>query len=149
GHGELCAGTDADQQRVLARAELLALQLLQARERRQSLAFDGCRHLAGLHVFAAGGGLDSKSRRHRQPGIGHFRPAGALTSQLVLHLSVAFSMTPAEEENVLGFTLRGRWFGFGLGNGNYTHCWFSIDSKNSLFYQQTERGMTSAAVKSK
>ena len=39
-HGELGAGTHADQQRILALSELLALQLLQTRQRFFHLAID-------------------------------------------------------------------------------------------------------------
>ena len=106
GHGELRARAHADQQRIVARAELLPLQLLQLRQRLVHLAVDVCGDTLLAHVFAAGFGLDGESRRHGQPGVGHLGQARAFAAQLVLHLAVAVGLATAEEINVLGC----RWF---------------------------------------
>ena len=100
GHGELGAGADRNQQRVLARAQLLSLQLLQPRQGGVHLNVH-LRADRSAHVFATGLGLNGKARGHRQPGVGHLRQARALAAQHVLHLAVAVGRPAAEEIHIL------------------------------------------------
>ncbi len=120
GHGELGAGADGDQQRILARAELLPLQLLELLEGGEHLAVDLRAELAA-HVLAAGFGLDGESRRNGQTGVGHLGQAGALAAEHVLHLAVAVGLAAAEEINIPfgGSCARlGEWvFQYSLGHG--------------------------------
>ena len=104
GHGELGAGADGDQQRIFARAQLLALQLLQLLEGGEHLDVDLRAELAA-HVLAAGLGLDGESRRNGQTGIGHLGQAGAFAAQHVLHVAVAIGLAAAKEIHILRLRL--------------------------------------------
>jgi hypothetical protein len=101
GHREFCAGADADQQRIVACAEALTLQFLEA--------IEGGVHLLGYlsregaaHVFAAGFGLDGEAWRYGETGIGHFGEARAFAAEVVAHFAVTFGGSVTEEEDVLG-----------------------------------------------
>ena len=98
GHGELCAGADGDEQRILAGAELLALQLFQPREGGMHLDVD-LRADGAAHVFAAGFGLNGESGRDGQSGIGHLGQAGAFAAEHVLHAAVAVGALPPPKKN--------------------------------------------------
>ena len=99
GHGELGAGTDGNQQRIFARAQLLPLHLLELIEGSKHFAVD-LRAERAAHVLAAGFGLDGESRRNRQTGIGHLGQARAFAAELVLHFAVAVGLAAAEEINI-------------------------------------------------
>ena len=101
GHGELGAGTNRDEQRIFACAQLLALHFFEVLERIEHLGLDLRAQLAA-HVFTAGLGLDGESRRNRQTGIGHFGQAGAFAAEHVLHFAVAVSLAAAEEIDIFG-----------------------------------------------
>jgi hypothetical protein len=101
GHGKLRARAHADQQRVLALAELLALQSFELGQRFFHLAVDFFRHRAVAHVFAAGLGLDGEARRHGEAGVGHLGEAGAFAAENVFHLAVAVGLAAAEEVHIL------------------------------------------------
>ena len=101
GHGELGAGTDRDEQRIFARAELLALHLFQLLQRVEHLGLD-LRAQFAAHVFAAGLGLNGEPGRNRKAGIGHLSQAGAFAAQNVLHFAVAIGFAAAEEIDILG-----------------------------------------------
>src|SRR5581483_2857376 len=106
-HAELGARAHAHQQRVLARAELLLLQVFQPAQRRFHLLGHCLAHAAvGAHVFAAGVGLDGEAGRHGQAGVGHLRKPRARAAERVLHLAVALGLPAAEEVNVFGGMLR-------------------------------------------
>ncbi len=96
GHGELGAGADGDQQRIFARAELLALQLLKLLEGGVHLGIDLWADGAA-HVLATGLGLDGESGRDGQTGVGHLGQAGALAAQHIFHFAVAVGLAAAEE----------------------------------------------------
>ena len=109
GHGELRARAHADQQRILALAQFLSLQVFELLERRFHLAVDFLRHAVVPHVLATGLGLDREARRHRQPGIGHLGQAGAFAAEHVLHLAVAVGFAAAKGIHILGCSSSG-WF---------------------------------------
>src|ERR1035438_3226193 len=99
GHGELRAGTDGDQQRILSRTQLLPLQLFKPPERGEHLLVDLAAERAE-HVLAAGLGLNGESGRNGQSGVGHFGEAGALAAEHILHAAVALSLAVAEEIDI-------------------------------------------------
>ena len=88
------------QQRILTRAQFLALQRFQLSQRRLHFLVDLRAELAA-HIFAAGLGLDSESRRHRQSGVGHLGQSRTFAAQHIFHLAVAVGMAVAEEKYVL------------------------------------------------
>ena len=100
-HGKFCAGANAYQQRVLPRAQFLSLQLLQLGERFVHLLVYGLRHRSLAHVFATSFGLNRKSRRDGQSGVGHLGQARAFAAEVVLHLAVAVGFAAAKREDVL------------------------------------------------
>ena len=102
GHGKLCTRTDGDEQRIFARAELLALQLFQALEGRVHLVVD-LRIERTAHVFATGFGLDGESGRDGKACVGHFGQAGAFAAQHVFHAAVAIGSAAAKEVHILGW----------------------------------------------
>ena len=124
GHGELRAGAHAYQQRVLALAELLALQFLQAFKRGIRLLVDFGGDGIGAHVLAARLGLDGKARRHGEIGVGHLGEASALAPKIILHLAVAIGFATAEEVDVLrGWLLFcGLEAGFGESLRRHNSC---------------------------
>ena len=102
GHRELRARADGNQQRILAGAELLPLQLFQPVKRCVHFGID-LRADLSAHVFAAGLGLNGESRRHRQSGVGHLGQACALAAQNILHAAVAVRFAVTEEVHILGW----------------------------------------------
>ena len=91
-HGELRAGADGDEQRILGVAELLARLLLDDAQRREHLIPHPLGEgfaAVGAVVGVAGLGGDGKAGRHRQPGVGHLGDARALAAEQVAHLGVA------------------------------------------------------------
>ena len=114
-HGKLRARAHAYQQRILALAEFLALQLLQLGQRLFHLAVNFLRNASVPHVFATGLGLDGEAWRHWQAGVRHLGQAGAFSAEIVFHLAVAIGLAAAEEVDVLdGWFLAGyRYFCFG------------------------------------
>ncbi len=102
GHGEFGARAHADQQRILAFAELLALQFFQFLERRIHLALDFGGHAIAAHVFPTSFGLNGEAGRHGQAGIGHLSQASAFAAKVVFHLAVAVSFAAAKREDILG-----------------------------------------------
>ena len=114
-HGKLRARADAYQQRILALAEFLTLQLLEMGQRLFHFAVNLFRNTSVTHVFAAGFRLNREARRHGQAGIGHFGQAGAFSAEFVFHLAVAIGFAAAEEVDVLdGWLLAGyHYFCFG------------------------------------
>ena len=103
GHGELCAGTDGDEQGIGTGAELLALQGFKLLEGGVHLLVHVFTDLAA-HVLATGFGLNGESRRNRETSVGHLSKTGALATEGVLHLAVAFGLAAAEGINVLDCT---------------------------------------------
>ncbi len=101
GHGELGAGANGDQERIVANAELLALQLFEARKRRVHLHID-LRVEFAAHVLTAGFGLDGESGRDGQACIGHLSEAGAFAAEHVFHPTIAVGRAISEEVHILG-----------------------------------------------
>ena len=81
GHGELCAGADGDEQRVLSGAELLALELFKLREGGVHFRVHVFADVAA-HVLATGLGLDGESRGNGETCVGHFGKPGALAAEV-------------------------------------------------------------------
>ena len=96
GHGELGAGADGDEEGIVARAELLALQLFKLLEGGVHLGIDLWTDGAA-HVLATGLGLDGESGRDGQAGVGHLGQACALAAQYILHFAVSVGLSAAEE----------------------------------------------------
>ncbi len=112
-HRELGARTHAYQQRVVALAELLALQALELGQRFIHLPVDVFRHRALTHVLAAGLGLDGEAGRHGKAGVGHLGKASAFAAENVFHLAVAVGLAAAEGVHIFrGRGLRCGWFCF-------------------------------------
>src|SRR5205814_9343087 len=95
-------GAVADEQRIVAGAELLVLELLEAAEGFVHLAVNVGRDLGLAHPLAAGFRLDGETGRYRQAGVGHFGEASTFAAKVVLHLAVAFGLASAKEVHVFG-----------------------------------------------
>jgi hypothetical protein len=101
-HRELGAAAHRDEQRVLRRAQALAHQLLEARQRALDLRVHlGRQAAAALDEEVAGGRRDREARRHRQARVGHLGQAGALAPEQLLHVPVAVGAAAPEEVHVL------------------------------------------------
>ena len=102
-HGELGAGADRNQERPFGIAELEAPAQggLHLAHVLAHLAVEALGHpLAELIEQVADLGRDRESRRHRHAGVGHFRQAGALAAEQVLHGACPVSLSAAEKINV-------------------------------------------------
>ena len=120
GHGKFRARAHADQQGVLASAQLLPLQSFQLGQRLVHLPVDFFRRGAASHELAASFGLDGESRRHGQAGVRHLGESSAFAAKHIFHLAVAVSLAAAEKVNVFG----GGFFAFlrfNFGEGNRRH----------------------------
>ena len=100
GHGELGAGADGDEQRIVSGAELLSLQRFELREGGVHFLVHAGADLAA-HVLAAGFGLDGESRGNGETCVGHLGKTGALAAEGILHLAIAFGMSAAEGVHIL------------------------------------------------
>ena len=105
GHGKLCARTHADEQRVFALAELLALQLFELAQRDIHLSVHGVRDAPHPHVLATSFSLNGESRRHGQARVGHLSKTRTLTAENVLHLAIAIGLAAAEGVHKFSFRL--------------------------------------------
>ncbi len=100
-HGELGAGTHADQQRVLRVAELLAHAALEDAKRLVDLRVDVGRDLTVVvEVDVADFGRNRKTRGDRNAGPAHLSQARALAAKGVFHLSIAVGSAGAEGVDV-------------------------------------------------
>ena len=120
-HGKLRARTHAHQQRILAGAELLALQRFQLRQRLVHLPIDVFGRQTAAHVLAASLGLNGESRRHRQAGIGHLGQARAFAAEHVFHLAVAIGLAAAERVDVFGRRTSCSFLRFSFGESHRRH----------------------------
>ncbi len=90
GHRESGAGTDRHQQRVVGLPELLAHRALQRLEVFGHLGGQLGRLSPALQVRLAGFGGDREAGRHRQAQVRHLGEVGALATQQVAQVPVAF-----------------------------------------------------------
>ena len=102
GHRRARAGTDGNEKRIVAVAELLAGRLLKLVDvlhdlRHDILADD----LAVVIVTGAGFGGNREALRHGKPEPGHFREVGAFTAEKLAHSGISFGQTGTEEVNIL------------------------------------------------
>ncbi len=88
-HGELGAGPDADQQRVLMVAKLLAHLFLELPQVRGHLVGQARGDLSLFQVVPARIGGDDEAWRYRQAQVGHLSQVGALAAQQVFQVLVA------------------------------------------------------------
>lgn len=88
-HGELGAGADGDQQRVVGLPEPLAHALFQRLEVRTHLVAQRGRRVAAVQVDLAGLGGDREARRDGQPEVGHLGEVRTLAAQKILQILVA------------------------------------------------------------
>ena len=96
-HAELCAGADADQQRVLRIAQLLAHALFKQRQRLVYFLLNLVRRLVAiLEIHVADLRRNGETGGHGQPRARHLRQACTLAAQRVFHLAVAIGGTRAE-----------------------------------------------------
>ncbi len=102
GHGELGAGADAHQQRVVDIAELLPHALFQRLEGAEHLIVDlGGNGVVVLEVNIADFRGNGEAGRHRQLGAAHFRETGAFAAEYVFHLSITVGGSVAERVYLL------------------------------------------------
>ncbi len=114
GHRELRAGADGDEQRVVGRSERGAGGYLELLHVPGDLGIDRSGNLRLLLVVdVADLGRDRESRRHGEPGVGHFGQAGAFAPEQVLHGAVAVGSAVPEEIHVLS--------GFGIGDSGLAY----------------------------
>ncbi len=97
GHRRAGSGTDGDQQRIGAVAELAPGDFRDVSETGVDLLRQVLRIglLAGVVVGADRGG-DGEARRHRQAEVGHLGEVGALAAEQVLHAGAALRLAAAE-----------------------------------------------------
>ena len=101
GHGARRTRAHADKQRVTRISQLLSREFFQTLK----ILFHFGPQIFGifavmLKVIVASLGSDRESGRNRQSDASHFRQAGALAAQQILHLAVAFSLLCPEEIDV-------------------------------------------------
>ena len=102
GHGEARAGADADQQRILGIAKLLADLLFELRQRREHLLVDlGGHAVLILEIDVADFGGNGEAGRHGHSRAAHFREACALAAEDIFHLAVAVGCAAAKAINVV------------------------------------------------
>ena len=102
GHGELCAGADAEQHRVIGVAELLAHGLFELDQALVDLAVDFGRNLLlVIEVNVADLRGDGEAGGDGQSGAAHLRESGAFAAENIFHLAVAVGGTAAEGIYVL------------------------------------------------
>jgi hypothetical protein len=103
GHRELCAGADGNEEGVVGIAELLAGLGFDLREGVADLVHEAVGEVhAGPGVVVAGDGGDGEAGRDGKAEVGHLGEVGALASEEVLLVLVAF----VEEVDVLGHGVR-------------------------------------------
>ncbi len=106
GHGELGAGADGDEQRVVGLAELLAHLLLERVEVRTHLVTQCRRLLAAVEVDLAGLGGDGEPGRDGEAEVRHLGEVGALAAEEVLEVLVALGEVVNELRYVGFFVFR-------------------------------------------
>ena len=101
GHGELRAGTNAEQQRIGAVAQPFAHLRFQVGQRLRDLLFDVFRDgVLIVEIDIADFGGDGEARRDRYAGLAHFSEARAFAAEHIFHRSISIGFSAAEGENV-------------------------------------------------
>ncbi len=113
-HGELGAGADRDQQRVVGLAELLAHPLLEGLEVGGDLVAHRRRLGAALEVDLAGLGGDREAGGHGQSEVGHLGEVGPLPAEQVLEVLVALGEVVDELLAIFGYRHGNRLLTWGL-----------------------------------
>ena len=101
GHGELRAGADAEQQRVVGVAELLADLLLELHDGLVDFLLNLVGNfVAVIEVDVADVGGNGEARRDGKAGARHLGQPGAFAAEHIFHGSVAVGCSAAERINV-------------------------------------------------
>jgi hypothetical protein len=106
GHGELGAGADRDEQRVVGLAEPLAHLRFEGVEVRTHLVTQCRRLLAAVEVGLARLGGDGETGRNRKAQVGHLGEVGTLAAEEVLEVLVALGEVVDELRYVGIFVFR-------------------------------------------
>ena len=102
GHRELRARPDRDEQRVRRIAKGPANRGFDPGERRLDLVPQSFgQRLASGVVLVAGFGSDREAGRHGEAGVRHFGKSGSLSTEQILHGSVAIGLPVAKDVDVL------------------------------------------------
>ncbi len=106
GHGELRAGTDAEQHRVRRIAQLLTHLLFELHESLVDFLFNCFGNLlARVEIGVADLRRDGEAGGYGQPGARHLGQTGAFAAENIFHLAVAVGCAAAEGIYVLAHLL--------------------------------------------